>query len=262
VTVSAPPRRPTYDPPDLGELDALIEEARRHARRRRQRTGAAAAVVLTAGLAASIGFAQRGGGAASAPRPPAASGTAAALRTVVVTMHGYVRAVRILHGTNGPARYREAARFTVVWRLPASALVGDHTFRSSSAKVTGTTSALFARAPGRSCHGTLAAGAGSFLLRVTHGAYDAYLAAAPIGFTASPSPVATAMSASCSRGQFAARWHGRTRQWWVYNHPGGAFYGRNFTPVPKGGDGEGWIQGWGPAGSFRWLALFGVRRLT
>jgi hypothetical protein len=287
VTVTAPPRPPvTEDRPDQEALAALIEEARRRARRRRRRNGAAALLVVGAGVAAFVGLANRGGGGARTVAPARIRGEQRRIegggaRTggVLVTMRGDVIAARTLHAVGGPVHYREAGRFRVAWRIPAGALTGDRSFQSSSAVVSGTTSAIFDDAPAKSCRGTLTVRRQPFLLRVVHGRYDGYLAAAPIGFDSSPSPIATATSATCSRGLLAGRWRTtlpgsrghapygaadkrRTHDWWVYNHPGGSFYGKNFTPTPKGGDSEGWIQGWGPAGSFRWLAVFRVRPLA
>jgi hypothetical protein len=290
VPVTVTPRpTDTQDDRDLArrvaDLEALIEEARRRARRRRLRNGGAGALIAAAGVAALIGFGGRSGGAAGTAahartlRNRAGTAAASTVGGVLVTMRGYVIAARTLNSAGGPVHYRIAGRFSVAWRVPAPDLTQrGRTLRSTSASVTGTTSAVFDNAPARSCRGTLTVRRRPFLLRIEHGAYDAYLAAAPIGFEASPSPIATATSASCARGMFAGRWRltvpqskrasaylildrRRVQDWWVYNHPGGAFYGPSFTPVPKGGASEGWIAGWGPAGSFRWLAVFRVHRV-
>jgi len=277
--VIAPPRPPGVDDrPDLEALDALIEEARRRARRRRLRNGGAGVLVAAAGVAAFIGFGGGLGGSTATvvhDRMPGLQGPTIG-GDVLVTMRGFVVAARTLHSAAGPVHYREAGRFNVDWRIPGSELAKrGGTYRSSSASVTGTTSASFDSAPAKSCRGTLTVRRRPFLLRVVHGSYDAYLGSAPVGFDASPNPVATAGSATCAAGMLAGHWRLTpprskrvprssvvSRKRWVYNHPGGAFYGARFTPVPKGGDSEGWIAGWGPAGSFRWLAVFSVRRLT
>jgi hypothetical protein len=244
----------------------------------------AAVLAVAAAAAALIGFGQRGNhgpGAAAPPRVPGVRGqlnaSAAGGGLVVVTMRGHVTAARTVHSSGGPAHYRETATFRVVWRLPASAFRSGRTFASASAIVTGTTSATFDNAPAKSCHGTLTVRRQRFRLHVRRG-YDplfASLTSSTTGVSTSPNPIATAVSAACPRGLFAGRWRltaqrsapwskvvsaQRRRDWWVYNHPGGGFYGRNFTPLPKGGDGEGWSQGWGPAGSFTWLALFTITR--
>lgn len=52
----------------------------------------------------------------------------------------------------------------------------------------------------------------------------------------------------------------RRTKWWLYNHPGGGFYGENFTPLPKGGDSEGWEPGSRPDPSLAWLAVFSIDR--
>jgi hypothetical protein len=286
VNVLAPPRSPPSDDrQDLDPLDALIEEARRRARRRRRRNGAAALLVVAAGVAAFIGFGRGGAGGnesaalARAPGMRAPRQTALAAGGVLVTLRGYVAAARTLHPAGGPVHYRESGRFTVVWRIPSNALTGDRTFRSISASVRGRTSAIFDNAPARSCRGTLSVRRGAFLLRVVRGDNDPYLSAAPISFDASPSPIATATSGTCARGMLAGRWRltalrgrqhppfsvaakRRAQEWWVYNHPGGSFYGKNFIPTPKGGASDGWIADWGPAGSFRWLAVFRVHRFA
>jgi hypothetical protein len=193
-------------------------------------------------------------------------------------MSGYVVAARTLHSIGGPVHYREKGRFTIVWRIPSPALTGGHILRSISARVIGTTSAIFDNAPARSCRGTLTVRRRAFMLRVVR-ADGPYLSAAPITFDASPGPIATATSATCARGMLAGRWRltvprsrqhapysvvakRRAQEWWVYNHPGGSFYGKNFTPTPKGGASDGWIADWGPAGSFRWLAVFRVHRFA
>ena len=55
--------------------------------------------------------------------------------------------------------YLEAGTFIVIWRVPASALTEPgQRFLSTSAVVTGRTSATFGDAPARSCHGSLTAG--------------------------------------------------------------------------------------------------------
>jgi hypothetical protein len=282
VTVAAPPRPPSDDLDAPEVLDALIEEARRRARKRRRRNAAAAALLALAGAAALVGFTRSGGnraGTTAAPETPRAASPAGPGGIVVVTMRGYVRATRTLHSRGGPASYREAGRFRVVWRVPIASLRRGRTFRSTSAIVTGTTSALFADSPARSCSGTLTPRRAPFLLRVVHTGPDPLVASvtsSDIGLSASPSPIATAVSPTCARGLFAGRWRltpppaessppsrpssRRLQNWWVYNHPGAGFYGKSFTPLPKGGNSDGWIQGWGPAGSFAWVAVFTVRR--
>jgi hypothetical protein len=194
-------------------------------------------------------------------------------------MHGYVRATRTLHSRGGPASYRETGRFRVVWRIPTASLTVGRTFRSTSATVAGTASATFAESPARSCRGRLTVRRAPFVLRVVHTGYDplaASVASSDLGLSASPSPIATAGSPTCARGLLAGRWRLtppqargpvpsrtsslRLQSWWVYNHPGAGFYGNSFTPLPKGGNSDGWVQGWGPAGSFAWLAVFTVRR--
>jgi hypothetical protein len=280
VTVAAPPRPPSSaDLQDRRALEALIEEARRRARRRRRRRRNGAVVVLAtlAAAATFIGLGHRGGGGTAASSGPAGSRSsisAAAGRFVVITMRGHVLATRTLHPAGGSVHYREAGRFRVVWRMPASALRLGRSFRSASATVTGTTSAIFDNSPAKSCRGALTVGRKPFELRVVHTGYDPLVsfAASTIGVSASPSPIATAVSPTCARGLLASHWglsvpqdqrsppsEERRRAWWIYNHPGGGFYGKNFTPVPKGGDSEGWVQGWGPAGSFAWLAVFSGR---
>jgi hypothetical protein len=292
VPVTVPPRSTdSQDDRDLAQrvadLEALVEEARRRARRRRQRNGLAGALVVAAGVGAFIGFG--GGGSATGTVAHARTpGAGSRTRTVgvatggnlLVTMRGYVIAARTLHLAGGPVHYREAGRFSVAWRVPAVALMKrGRTFRSVSATVSGTTSATFDNAPAKSCQGTLTVRRSPFLLRIRRGLYDAYLGSAPIGFDAAPSPIASASSATCQRGLLAGHWRltlprskrivpypfvdkQRTQAWWAYNHPGGSFYGPNFTPTPKGGASNGWIAGWGPAGSFRWLAVFRVHRLA
>ena len=186
-------------------------------------------------------------------------------------MRGHVRASRTLHEVGGPAHYRVNATFRVVWRVPSSALQKGRTFRSASAVVIGTTSAIFDNSPARSCRGAIKVKRAPFVLRVAHSGYDPFAAsitASDIGLIASPSPIATATSPTCARGLFAAHWRHapgryalvRRREWWVYNHPGFGFYGKDFTPLPKGGDSDGWIAGWGPAGSFAWLAVLSLHR--
>ena len=287
MTVSAPPRPPVPDRDGAGIFDALIEEARRRARRRR-RNAAAAVLVAAASVAAFVGFGQKGGGRSgptASAGPPAGQNRREIAKggsLVVVTMRGYVDASRTLHAAGALVRYREAARFRVVWRVPLSSLQRGRSFRSTFALVTGTTSATFGSDPARSCRGTLTVRRTPFALSVVHTGYDplaSSFASSDIGLRASPNPIATATSTSCARGLLAGRWklassrgkHGarpgivaakRRQQWWIYNHPAGGFYGSPFTPLPKGGDSEGWIQGWGPAGSFTWLAHFSIRRTT
>jgi hypothetical protein len=197
-------------------------------------------------------------------------------------MRGYVDASRTLHTEGGPVRYREAARFRVVWRVPRSSLHRGRSFPSTSALVTGTTSATYINDPAKSCRGTLTVRRTPFLLSVVHTGYDplaSSFTSSDIALRSSPNPIATATSATCRRGLVAGRWkltpspqtHGaglsiiaakRRQLWWIYNHPDGGFYGNNFRPLPKGGDGEGSEQGWGPAGSFTWLERFSIRRTT
>jgi len=105
-----------------------------------------------------IGFAERVGGGTGATQPTQASGgpgRADPTGTVLVTMRGYVRAIRTLHSVGGPTHYREVGRFQVAWRIPAGRLIAGHTFRSISATVKGTTSAISDGAPGESCRGRL-----------------------------------------------------------------------------------------------------------
>jgi hypothetical protein len=189
----------------------------------------------------------------------------AAVATVVVTLRGHIVATRTLHLAGGAVHYREAGRFQVVWRVPASGLRSGRTYLSSSAVVIGTTSATYDGAPKRSCVGRLTVQPRRFLLRVRSG-YDplfASLTSSTTGVGTSPNPIATATSPTCSEGLLAGRWrlvsNKRRQDWWVYNHPGGGFYGSSFTPLPKGGAGDGWSLGWGSAGSFTWLGVFSIR---
>jgi hypothetical protein len=281
VTVTAPPRPPADDElADREALDALIEEARRRARRRRRRLGAAALLALAAGGAALVGLGDRASSGPGTAAPERAPGAAAGARGLVVVMlRGYVEATRTLHSSGGPVHYRESGRFRVVWRLPAAAFDSERAFASTSAIVTGTTSATYDNARARSCHGTLAVRPQPFLLRIHtgHDALFAWLTPTTTGVATSPNPIASATSAACTPGLLAGRWRlsvpgdqvrppfrgmtrARRQAWWVYNHPGGGFYGTNFTPLPKGGAGEGWTQGWGTAGSFKWLAVFSIHR--
>jgi len=191
-----------------------------------------------------------------------------ALAMVVVTLRGHVVATRTLHRAGGAVHYREAGSFRVVWRIPPSGLQSGRTYPSSSATVLGTTRATYDGAPGRSCAGTLSVQRKRFLLRVRSG-YDplfASLTSSTVDVGMSPNPIATATSATCSRGLLAGRWrlvsNKRRREWWVYNHPGGGFYGNGFTPLPKGGNSEGWRASWGSGGSFTWLGVFSIRRLA
>jgi hypothetical protein len=134
--------------------------------------------------------------------------------------------------------------------------------------VSGTTSAVYDNSKARSCQGNLIARHEPFQLKVVSAGTSS------IGVIASPSPVATAAS-TCAQGLLAGRWkltvsptkppyrsssEARQQMWWLYNHPGGGFHGKNFTPLPKGGDSEGWQWGWGGAGSFKWLAVFSIHR--
>ena len=43
---------------------------------------------------------------------------------------------------------------------------------------------------------------------------------------------------------------------------GHGFYRRTLTPLPKGGDAEGWLQGRLPGGHLTWLAVFRVRKIA
>jgi hypothetical protein len=230
-------------------------------------------------VAAFVGFAQRDGGStpvasgARAPRVQVKSVPAG--RLVVITMRGYVAAARTLHSAGGPVRYREAGSYRVVWRVPASALRLGRTVPSTSAIVTGTTSAVFGSSPARSCRGTLTASRTPFILRVVSIGHNPV----SIGLTAWPNPIATATSPTCSRGLFASYWRltpsrdarrppyraitdQRRKDWYLYNHPGFGFHGKNFTPLPKGGDSEGFSLGWGAAGSLSWLTYLSLRRTT
>jgi hypothetical protein len=184
---------------------------------------------------------------------------------VVVTLRGHVVATRTLHRTGGPVHYREAGRFEVSWRVPASGLRSGGTYPSSSAIVIGSTSATYDGARSRSCVGTLTVQRKRFLLRVRtgHDPLFAYLTPSTTGVRTSPNPIATATSTTCSEGLLAGSWRlvstKRRQDWWVYNHPGGGFYGNSFTPLPKGGAGDGWTLAWGSAGSFTWLGVFSIR---
>jgi hypothetical protein len=183
VTVAAPPRPPSSDDlQDRRALEALIEEARRRARRRRRRNGAVVVLITAAGAATLIGLGHRGSGGTAASSGPAGSHSpvsAAAGRFVVITMRGHVLATRTLHPAGGSVHYSEAGRFRVVWQVPASALRLGRSFRSTSATVTGTTSAIFDNSPARSCRGTLTVRRKPFELRVVHTGYDPLVSFAP-----------------------------------------------------------------------------------
>jgi hypothetical protein len=276
VTVSAPPRPLSQeDLQDLAGLEALIEEARKRAARRRRR-GAGAILVVVASVALFIGLWAGGsgtGGGTASSNAPSPTGTAAARGIVVVTIRGYVRVVRTLRSSSGPIGYREAGRFRIVWRLPASGLKRGHTFRSTAAVITGTTAAIDVGAPARSCHGRLSAGRKPVLLRIVSPRRNG---TNNVGMIASPNPIETATSASCARGLRATRWTGSptgawidvtpprrdpTTDWSSFNHVGVGFY-PNFTPLPKGGNSEGWIHGDIPGGYLTWLAVAQMHKVT
>lgn len=266
MTLSAPPR-PVEDLQDLEALEALIEEARRRAARRRRR-GAAAIVVAVAAAALFIALGAGGGSGrktTASSRAPADAGATTARGIVVVVMRGYVRVARTRTSPSGPVRYRESGRFRIVWRIPASGLKRGRSFRSTAAVVTGATTVIDAGVPARSCHGALTAGANPVLLRIVS---PGDTGTTDIGMIASPNPIATATSANCRIGARASHWRGRRTgwidvspprraphtDWWEFNHIGLGFY-PNLTPLPKGGNSEGWIEGHIPGGYLTWLAV-------
>jgi hypothetical protein len=192
---------------------------------------------------------------------------------VVVAMRGYVRVARTLEASSGPVHYREAGRFRIVWRIPSSGLRRGRVFRSAYAVVAGTTRAIDTGAPARSCHGTLSAGREPILLRIDN---PGNTGTTNLGMIAAPNPVATATSATCARGARASHWRGSLTgtwidvtpprrdphtDWWEFNHIGVGFY-PNLSPLPKGGNLDGWIHGRIPGGNLTWLAVAHMHRIT
>jgi hypothetical protein len=55
---------------------------------------------------------------------------------------------------------------------------------------------------------------------------------------------------------------GHRTDWWFFNHVGAGFYGKNFTPLPKGGGSEGWIKGHLRGGLLTWHAVVRMHRLA
>jgi hypothetical protein len=163
---------------------------------------------------------------------------------LLITLHGNATAVQ-----RGPVDYREKGWWIVRWLVPRSQLTAGRRFLSTSAVVIGTTSA---HGGSTSCHGTLAARRAPFVLLVRYHSVDS------IGFSASPSPFATAVSSTCPQGVSASTWPLRTaarrQDWWLFNHPGFDFMLPNFTPHSKGGDTEGWLLDHG----VHWLTKLAV----
>jgi hypothetical protein len=174
----------------------------------------------------------------------ASSGVASSGRVLVITLRGHASAKR-----TGRVGGREAGSWTVRWRVPESQLTVGRRLISTSATVTGTASAY---GGSLSCRGTLAARRSGFVLRVLDKSGSA------IGFSASPSPFATAVASGCQQGVSAARWPLRTsrerKDWSIFNHPGFGFLLPDYRPRPKGGNSDGWRMGHGVT----WLVTISV----
>ena len=151
-------------------------------------------------------------------------------RVLLITLQGNATAAQ-----RGPVDYREAGSWMVRWLVPRSQLTAGRRFLSTAAVVIGTTSA---HGGSTSCHGTLAARRAPFVLLVLDNS------GGRIDFRASPSPFATAVSSTCPQGISASTWPLHTaaqrQDWWIFNNPGFGFSMPTFTPLPKGGDTEGW----------------------
>jgi hypothetical protein len=175
------------------------------------------------------------------------SGAAAPDRVLLITLRGDATAAR-----SGPVDYWEAGSWLVRWLVPRLQLTVGRRFLSTSAVVIGTTRA---RGGPVSCHGTLAARRAPFALLVDHDNWGR------IGFSASPSPFATAVSATCPQGVSASTWPLRPaaqrHDLWIFNHPGFDFSLPGFTPLPKGGDSDGWMLAHG----VHWLTRLTVTPL-
>jgi hypothetical protein len=174
----------------------------------------------------------------------ASSGAASADRVLVITLHGSATAAR-----TWPVERREAGTWTVSWVVPESRLRVGRRFLSSSATVTGTTSA---HGISVSCRGTLAARGARFALTVLG------KNSTGIGFIASPSPFATAISSACQQGVSASHWPLGTKKqrhdWWLFNHPGLGVVLPSYGPAPSGGNSEGWMLAHG----VHWLVTLAV----
>jgi hypothetical protein len=170
----------------------------------------------------------------------ASSGEASSDRVLVITLHGNATATR-----TWPVETHEAGSWTVRWLVPESQLEVGRRFLSTSATVSGTTSA---HGTSVSCRGTLAARRARFTLNVLD------KTSTGIGFIASPSPFATAISSGCPEGVSASHWPLRTAQqrqdWWLFNHPGVGVVLPGYGPAPRGGSSEGWMLSHG----VHWLA--------
>jgi hypothetical protein len=152
------------------------------------------------------------------------------VRVLTITLRGQGTAKR-----TWPVETREVASWTIRWLVPASQLAVGRRFPSNSARVVGTASA---RGASVSCRGTLSARRAPFLLVVVS------KSSTGIGFTASPSAFATALSPSCQQGAAASHWPLRTaaerHDWWLFNNVGLGVSVPGYGPARQGGSGEGW----------------------